>query len=310
MNESGNQAVNGGPPELPPPHREPERRAELVVVDALPGLARIAAGAWIRSAVWSVGASVRLSRRIAEAALSPDVGGGIVREFGSGIRSYARELLGVSDLDDRVRELMPASTPASRMRDGARGGRPPGGARSLREQGAALLRQSADVDADDDMHPAYERILGEIAPDEARILRLLSTSGPQASVDVRAANLIGVGSQLVAPNLNMIGTEAGCRHLDRVPAYLNNLQRLGLICFSDEAIDDLMAYQVIEAQPEAIEALRRAGRAKTVHRSVRLTAFGVDFCNMVLAPGASEHAGSPAPNGNGGGSYSSDLSAK
>jgi hypothetical protein len=105
----------------------------------------------------------------------------------------------------------------------------------------------------------------------------------------------------------MMGTEAGCRHVDRVPAYLNNLQRLGLIWFSDQPIDDVMAYQVIEAQPDAIAALKRAGRAKTVHRSFRLTAFGQDFCEVVL-PGADERLRLPAPNGND--TYSSDLSAK
>jgi Abortive infection alpha len=256
------------------PESEPDRRAELVVVEALPGLARIAAGAWVRGAAWGLGASLRLSKRIAEAALASDA----VREVGSGMRAYARELLGVKDLDERVRELMPSSTPSSRMRNGSR----PHAKMSLREQGAELLRQSADVQADDDMHPAYERILAEIAPDEARILRLLATSGPQAVVDVRSANLIGVGSQLVAPHLNMIGTEAGCRHIDRVPAYLNNLQRLGLVCFSDAPIDDLVHYQVIEAQPETTEAMKRAGRPRTVHRSLRLTAFGEDFCRMVL----------------------------
>jgi hypothetical protein len=290
MSEQPEPAVDGGapapgatgvppqpPPEAPPPPQEPERRAELVVIDALPGLARIAAGAWVRSAAWGVGASLRLSRRLAEAALAPELSGGLVRDVGAGLRNYARELLGITDLDDQVRLLMPASTPSSRMRNGSRPD-----SMSLREQGAELLRQSADVSADDETHPAYERILKELAPDEARILRLLARSGPQASVDVRAANLIGVGSQLVAPHLNMMGTEAGCRHVERVPAYLNNLQRLGLIWFSDIPVEDIMAYQVIEAQPDAIEALRRAGRAKTAHRSIRLTAFGKDFCNMVL----------------------------
>ena len=56
---------------------------------------------------------------------------------------------------------------------------------SLRERGAELLRRSADVDYDEDAHPAYERILDELAPDEARILRLLATEGPQPAVDVR-----------------------------------------------------------------------------------------------------------------------------
>ena len=142
--------------------------------------------------------------------------------------------------------------------------------------------ESADVGEDDGAHPAYARILAELAPDEARILRLLARDGPQPAIDVRAANLIGVGSQLVARALNMMGTEAGCRNLERVPAYLNNLARLGLICFSDEALDDPGRYQVLEAQPDAMDAIKRAGRARTVERTIRLTAFGKDFCDVCL----------------------------
>jgi hypothetical protein len=296
------QATASEPPQAPAsePREPPPRRAELVAVDALPGLARIAAGAWIRSAAWGVEASLRMSRRVVHAAASPDAAGTLAREFGSGIRAYARELLGVTDLDERMRELMPPTMSQGRARNGSRAHRA-APASALQRQGAELLRVSADIDADDDTHPAYERILSELAPDEARILRLLAHSGPQPSVDVRSANLIGIGSQLVVPGLNMIGTEAGCRHVDRVPAYLNNLQRLNLIWSSDEPIEDHVSYQVIEAQPEAIEALRRTGRAKTVHRSVRLTPFGKDFCDMVLPAGAGEPNGTPAPNelGNG-----------
>ena len=106
--------------------------------------------------------------------------------------------------------------------------------------------------------------------------------GPQPTIDVRAANLIGVGSQLVAQGLNLIGAEAGCRYPDRVPLYLNNLERLGLVWFPQEPIDNAMRYQVLEAQPDAMKAIKQAGRARTVHRSVRLTAFGQDFCQVCL----------------------------
>ena len=49
-----------------------------------------------------------------------------------------------------------------------------------------------------------------------------------------------------------------------------------------EALDDLGAYQVLEAQPEVQEALNKAGRARTIRRSVHLTSFGRDFCETCL----------------------------
>jgi hypothetical protein len=152
----------------------------------------------------------------------------------------------------------------------------------LRAQGAELLRQSADVESEDHVHPAFGRILGELAPDEGRILRLLAVDGPQPVVDVRAAGLIGKGSQTVAENLNMVAMPAGCRHPDHITTYLTNLQRLGLACFSDEPLEDEITYQVLEAQSHVLEAIKSTARAKTIQRTLRLTSFGEAFCTACL----------------------------
>jgi hypothetical protein len=112
---------------------------------------------------------------------------------------------------------------------------------------------------------------------------LLAQQGPQPSVDVRSGLVpLKSTSELVAAGLNMIGTESGCRHLDDVPAYLNNLFRLGLIWFSSEPLPDPRRYQVLEAQPEVAGALNAAGRTRTVRRSIHLTPFGHDFCERCL----------------------------
>jgi hypothetical protein len=153
----------------------------------------------------------------------------MARELGDGIRGYARDALGVAELDARMRQMAP--TPPGRSEapsaDGA-------SAEALRAYGAELLRRSAEVEPDEESHPAYARILEQMAPDEARILRLLATQGDQPAVDVRSAPLFGLGSQLVAEGLNMIGQEAGVRQTERVASHLNNLNRLGLIWFSKE----------------------------------------------------------------------------
>src|SRR5947209_522537 len=209
------------------------------------GLARVAAGMWLRSAAWSIGVSLRVAR----AARDPDAAAELAREVASGVRGYAREVLGVSDLDHRLRQLMPAASVSAEAR--ANGAAPE--IEALRAQGAELLRQSADVNVDQDGHPAYARILEELAPDEARILRLMYVDGAQPAVDVRSTQLLGINSHLVAEGLNMIAAQAGCRHPERVAAYLNNLNRLGLIWFSKEPVEDSVAYQVLEAQPAVLQ---------------------------------------------------------
>jgi hypothetical protein len=233
-----------------------------------PGVIRIAATAWRNTAQWTVGASIRTGSRLVRATLSGEPPADLLRDAGAEIRAVGERVLGGRGTD----------------RDGA-GARPriDDSDASLRARGAELLRRSADVDFAQDTHPAYERILAELAPDEGRILRLLADRGPQAAVDVRSGMLpIEIGTELLGLGLSMIGAEAGCRYPDRVPAYLNNLNRLGLIWFSREALRDPASYQVLEAQPEVAEAMEKAKRSHTVRRSIHLTPFGDDFCAECL----------------------------
>jgi hypothetical protein len=238
-------------------------------LELIGGLARVTAGAWVRTASWSLGASVRVAR----AAVDPRTAGGLGRDAVDGLREYARAFLGITNGPNQQQAQLPADVDAER---------PLPELVALRLKGHELLRESADVNIDDTAHPAYARILEEIAPDEARILRLLALEGAQPAVDVRTSQLIGIGSQLVAEGLSMIAQQAGCRHPDRVAPYLNNLNRLGLIWFSKEPIADPSSYQVLEAQPPVLDAVKSARRAKTVQRSIRLTPFGSDFVEVCL----------------------------
>ena len=181
------------------------------------------------------------------------------------LRAYLRELIGVASDRDRA---APTRTGDS-------------SAEALRDRGEELLRRSADVSVDVDSHPAYMRILDALAPDEARILRFLAqrASSPRST----CARVCRLASELVAQGCTMIAEEAGCRHADRVYAYLNNLNRLGLVWFSREALRDARRYQVLEAQSEVTDALEKGGRtARTVRRSIVLTPFGEDFCAICL----------------------------
>jgi hypothetical protein len=253
---------------------------------AAPVLARLAFAAWARAAGWTVETSVRASIRMVQGAARGESPAELFQEAETALRQWARQLLGIVDGGGNGG---PPAAPADHQ--------PPpyveGDAVSLdghpltdaelRERGARLLRRSADVDDDLAAHPAYARIISELAPDEARILRLLAQEGPRPAVDVRTAGPIGrLKSDLVAPGLTMIGAEAGCRHTDRVHRYLDNLARLGLIWFSREQLEDLTLYQVLEAQPDVGTAMEEAGRTKTVRRSIQLTPFGHDFCETCL----------------------------
>ncbi len=279
----------------PPEEQQPAPISQSMGLEAVPGLARVAASAWLHTAGWTASTGLRATRRLLKAAVSPESAATLAGDLQETVRGYARDLVGVTDLEERARSVAPrttgmasavASAVAPRGSD-ADAPPPPDPAletrAELRRRGRTLLQQSSDVRYEEHAHPAYERILDELAPDEGRILRLLQLEGPQPTVDVRTGGPIGMlSSELVAPGLSMIGARAGVRYLDRVPAYLNNLFRLGMIWFSRETLRDAHRYQVIEAQPDVLEAMHSVRFAKIVRRSIHLTPFGVDFCRDCL----------------------------
>lgn len=263
-----------------------------MVADSLPGLARVAGSAALHTAGWGFRTTTRNWMRVGRAVTNRDEATALIREVGAAVGA-------VGEVARQVADGMPIGTALLRVGeqlggapDDPRGPSPAPvvggqvvGARpqSLRERGNDLLERSRDVWSSDDRHPAYDRILDELAPDEARILVMLLHNGPQPSVDVRTGGPIGmVNSQLVAPGLNMLGPRAGLRHLDQVPSYINNLFRLGLIWLSREAVRDHLEYQVLEAQPDVLEALHSVRFAKVVRRSIHLTPFGEEFCKLAL----------------------------
>ncbi len=251
----------------------------------IPGLAKVVAVSSFRIGAWAATSWVNAGRRTIDVALHPEHAGDLAEDLRSAASSITRALVG-EQMEDRVRHAA-AANPVVRVVAEAVDTvaphphvvEPAPPVNPLHEAGRELLRKSRDVWSDDRSHPAYARIIEELAPDEARILLLLLRRGPQASVDVRTGGVIGtVSSSLVQANLNMIGPLAGCRYVDRVPSYLHNLERLGLVWFSSETLRDPQEYQVLEAQPDVLAAMESVRRAKVVRRSIHLTPFGEDFC--------------------------------
>ncbi|QIS15729.1 Abi-alpha family protein [Nocardia arthritidis] len=241
--------------------------------------AGMAAGTAVRGSRWAVETTFEVTKEITQAALDGESSADLAERTGNALRSIARSALGVTE--GSVREIV-SYVPTSN------GGVPQSAltaahfhsatTEELRRRGDSLLARSADVYFSEDVHPAYDRILDELAPDEARILRFMSQNGPQPSVDVRTNRPLGIGSELVQGDLTSVPEQAGVRYPDRARMYLINLNRLGLTLTSDDPVV-LSRYMVLEVQPVVEAALKKAGRApKIVRKSLRLTEFGADFC--------------------------------
>jgi hypothetical protein len=265
-------------------------------LEQVPGIARITAGAAWRSTLWAAGAARRTGRLALRTVTDPEASAELVAEVARDVAEAART---VSTVARRIQDGTPITSALTESipvlgatlhgvvpGEGDAAAEPRSGPpdpQDLRARGARLLERSRDVWSEDDTHPAFARILDDLAPDEARILVHLVRAGPQPSVDVRTGGPVGmVSSQLLAPGLTMVGARAGVRHPDRVPAYLDNLDRLGLVRLSPEPVTDPMDYQVLEAQPHVLAAVHSVTFAKMVRRSIHLTPFGEEFCRTCL----------------------------
>jgi hypothetical protein len=303
-------APTGAPGDEPDEVLEPDAVFDPVAEDdphprGVPGLARATVGVLGHTGSWAVGTSFRAGKRVVGVVTTPASSLELARDVASESTRVLATVVQATDLDRRLDEIGPVGALVKRAAAiagalspvGLQTPREPpiglerrhnhgGQAPTLREQGEELLRRSRDVNDAYDTHPAYARILSELAPDEARVLQLMLIEGPQPTVDVRTGGPIGLlNSRLIASGLSMIGARAGCRYIDRVPSYLNNLFRLGLIWFSRETLRSHQRYQVLEAQPDVLEAIHSVPAAKVVRRSVHLTPFGEDFCRFCFTDG-------------------------
>lgn len=235
-------------------------------------LACLGAGMTQRATGYSVESGLRTGTRMAYAAMNANSPAELLTET----RALTLDELRRSgvNIGEQQQEWLTAHEDAIEQR--------PVTGEQLRERGERLLSQSAEIGREEPFHPAYPSILDELATDEARILRLLATEGMQASVDVYDKQYIPFTSRLVAQNLSMVGNDAGCRDKERTPIYLQNLDRLGLVRFADEPVENLKRYQVLDAQPHIEAAMENAKRPKTVYGSIQLTEFGIDFCEACL----------------------------
>jgi hypothetical protein len=260
------------------------------VLRAAPEVARVAAlSAW-NLVSWSVGATIAGANYVSRRAVAGEPATAILQEAASDLRTVAWRALGLPGTADPTSPVQPVLDKTS-----------PRGASvlDLQRRGTDLLRRSNDVHVVEDTHPAFARILADITPDEARILRYVYLEGPQPAIDIRTYRPFGIGSELVASGLNMIAEHAGLRNVDRIDLYLTNLSRLGMLDFSKEPVKNPTRYQVIEAQPKVASAMESAGRMpRIVQRSVILTSFGEEFvrtCLPLNGKSVPHREGRPAP---------------
>ncbi|MEV0331710.1 Abi-alpha family protein [Nocardia sp. NPDC050717] len=250
-----------------PPAPSGERRGVLPVspvrtVRAATGVARVALTAASGMTLWTLDTALGVTVTVLRGSIAGTAPKDVLAEAEGEVRDRLRHALGLPTSADQYGEA---------------------GMPTLREQGAELLRLSASTHAaQPDTHPAYPGILAEITPDEARILRFVHVDGPQPAIDVRTGRQRAFGGERLVSGLTLLGEHAGLRFPNRVPQYLPNLRRLGLIEFTREPVGNPSRYQLIEAQEQVRDAMKRGFGTKVSYRSIILTEFGADFVQTCL----------------------------
>lgn len=236
-------------------------------VRATTSVVRVAMSAAVEASVWSLSTALGVTSVVLRGSMAGQAPREILSEAGAQVRHSVRQALGVP---------APAVPDLGAAEPVGEAGHSP--ATALRARGAELLRRSADFhEEDDSCHPAYARILGELAPDEARIVRFLYLDGPQPALAVRTGRTSG------RAEFTLLGEDAGLRYPNRVEEYLTNLDRLGLIDVSREPLGNPNRYQLLEALPEVRKLLKRTSfGTKVLYRTVELTSFGAGFVRTCL----------------------------
>lgn len=170
----------------------------------------------------------------------------------------------------------------------------------------ALLEASLEADSSASRDELYLALLGQLVPDEARILAALSDGSvyPLLHVQTRSG-----GGATVLANASTVGRAAGVQLPDSVSAYVHHLRTLGLA--EDGPADDSLAVQYDILAGESVvrraeQQAKEAGRlgARMVRRTLRISALGRELW-LACRPEQQHHLGElpvlapPSTNGSG-----------
>lgn len=151
-----------------------------------------------------------------------------------------------------------------------------------------LLGKSMHKDYQSDVHPAFAKVLGELSPDEARLLSAFS--GTYAPALITMATKPGPDQEITERTLYIfVKDHEPLRRQDAFPTYFENFKRLRLL-----EVDELRNLPKAVGIVEEIVNLGRwrknmqaAGLIPTAkHALVEVTPFGRGFLNACLPPGS------------------------
>lgn len=208
-------------------------------------------------------------------------------------QASAAERFAVREIRRRLDQLDPrrlTSEPSAAMLvappDGSNP-RPDVSASTVEEKMRALLTRSMHDTPSESRRTLHEVLVGELVPDEARILSALSDGSSYPLVHIAGP---GVGSyqKLVLENASSVGRAAGVALPDRVHLYVSHLRRLGLVEAGPEDHSLKDEYDILLTEPNLKAIIAAMGKgprgARIIRRTVRMSDLGRELWEAARSP--------------------------
>jgi Abortive infection alpha len=165
---------------------------------------------------------------------------------------------------------------------------------------ANLIASSMNSSKSRFAHPSFVEIIKQITPDEAKILKFLSSDSEQPVIDVKVVAYGTLGYRIEISNMSFIPEESGCEHIKLGSSYLENLSRLKIveIPIGISLVDDSF-YQRLEAWFVKYVSEKPPGFDQTHSLSiekklVHLTNFGQQFITACVLEKSVQSQGVPS----------------
>lgn len=160
----------------------------------------------------------------------------------------------------------------------------------LREMYANLLANSMNKVVKDGVHPGFVEIIKQLSPDEAKILKYMSTHKTIPTITLRYLHTNGGGIDIIK-DFSDVGETTGCEKPQDIASYFDNLTRLGLIVNAGafSSLTDKKRYEPLKthrwvASQATIENANAIGFEKINFEEgfVKLSSYGESFCSICL----------------------------
>lgn len=152
---------------------------------------------------------------------------------------------------------------------------------SLQEKMAYLLNRALGQSTISSRTDLFHKVLDQLVPDEARIIGALSDGSTTPMVSVYALTAKGTKGEPLLEHAALVGKTANVALPGLTPTYVGHLLSLGLLEVGPEDPSLKEEYQILQADPQVLKALKRGGRgplaARTERHTLTLSVVGRQF---------------------------------